>query len=248
MNLMFIKGVIYQVVKLITLIPIYFKIKRNPDKYTLEEKFAIINKYTEKTLKFCKIKITVSGYENLPNKNENVMFVANHANWVDAFILLAIVDRPVSMITAKEANWDKVPFIRGWMNMINCLHIDRNNTRNALRTINEASDILKNTSSIGVFPEGVVTLSDDITPFKDGVFRMAIKSQVSIVPIHIINSKDILKITSRWTGKAYSKNVRVEILPMINTHLNNSTVKTKELSNIVRTTLIEHKKEIENLS
>ena len=241
MNFMFLKGFLYQWLKLFSLIPTYIKIKANPNKYTLEDKFSIISKYVEDSLKFHNINLKINGYENLPDKTENVVFVANHANWIDAFILLKIMDRPSAMIVAKEANWERVPLVRDWMNMINCLYMDRSNNRNALKTINKASELLKDTSSIGVFPEGRVTLSDDVTSFKDGVFRMAIKSKAPIVPIHIKNTKDIIKISSRWTGRMYSKDVEVDILPPIYNHIKDNSIKTKELSNIVRDCIIENK-------
>ena len=207
-----------------------------------------MSEYSKSVLKVIGINFKVNGYENLPSKYKNVVFVANHANWIDTYILLSIIDRPAGMIAAKEAKWYKVPLVKDWMEMINCLHIDRANNRNALKTINRASDILKNTSSIGVFPEGVVTLSDELAPFKDGAFRMAIKAQVPIVPIHIKNTKDTLKMTSRWTGKAYAKDVEVDILPAVYNHMVDDKIKTKDISDIVRNILIEnqYKSEVDN--
>ncbi|MGL4912844.1 MAG: lysophospholipid acyltransferase family protein [Romboutsia sp.] len=232
MNFLFFKGLFYQVYRFISLIPIYIKFKRNPNKYTLEDKFKVLNDHTRKSLNFCKMKLNISGYENLPDGN--VLFVANHANWVDAFILASVIDRPCGMVIAKEANWEKFSFIKGWTNILNCIYIDRKNNRNALKSINKASNLLSETCSIGVFPEGIVTKSDDIFPFRDGAFRMAIKAQVPIVPIHIKNSKDVLVLTSRWTGKAYSKEIDVEILEPVYDHINSSKMKTKEVSTIVR--------------
>jgi len=250
MNFTFVKGVIYQILKLVSLVPTYIKMKMNSDKYTLDDKFSVVREYSKSVLKVVGINLKVNGYENLPSKDKNVVFVANHGNWIDTYVLLSIMDRPSGMIAAKEANWDKAPLVKDWMEMINCLHIDRANNRNALKTINKASDILKNTSSIGVFPEGGVTLSDELKPFKDGAFRMAIKAQVPIVPIHIKNTKDTLKMTSRWTGKAYAKDVEVDILPAVYNHIEDNKIKTKDISEIVRNILIEnqHKKEDKNIA
>ena len=249
MNLNFLKGIIYMILKLVSLVPTCIKMKRNPSKYTLDEKFSVVRKYSRDVLKCLGIKIKVSGYENLPDKDKNVLFVANHANWVDAAILLAVLDRPTSMIVAKEANWEKVPFIKDWMEMINCLHIDRANNRNALKTIQEGTNILKNISSVGVFPEGFVTLSDELAPFKDGAFRMAVKAQVPVVPICIKNTKDVLRISSRWTGNVYAKDVEVHILPPVYADIGDNKVKTKVVSDIVRDRFMEDKMELsENIS
>ncbi|MGL5313904.1 MAG: lysophospholipid acyltransferase family protein [Peptostreptococcaceae bacterium] len=232
MNFLFFRGITYQLFKLISLIPTYKKFKNNPDKYTLEDKFAATQDYVNKSLGVAQIKVNVIGRENLPKGN--VLFVSNHANWSDAFILMSVVDRPCGMVIAKEANWDKIPLIGSWTEMINCLHLDRTNNRNALKTMQEGSKILTDKSSIGIFPEGVVTKSDSLAPFKDGAFRMAIKAQVPIVPICIKNSKDIFEMTSRWTGNLYPTEVEVEILKPVCNHINNPKMKTKEVSNIVR--------------
>lgn len=242
MNYLFIKGTLYQIYKLIVLIPTYIKFKLNPNKYTLEDKFTVINKHSINTLKTIKVSTTIEGKENLPQGN--VLFVANHSNWVDAFILLSIVDRPTAMIIAKEANWNKFPLLKGWLNIFNCLHLDRHNNRNALKTMQDATNILKQTSSVGIFPEGIVTRSNTIGEFKDGAFRMAIKAQVPIVPVLIENSKDIYipNIGFRM-GKIHSKQVSIKILPAVYDHIENPKTKSKTISDIVRNQLLENQTE-----
>ncbi|MBQ8997673.1 MAG: 1-acyl-sn-glycerol-3-phosphate acyltransferase [Clostridium sp.] len=238
MNFLFIKGIIYQLFKFISLIPTYNKFKNNPNKYSLEDKYKVVQAYVNKSLRLAKIKVNVSGYENLPEGN--VLFVSNHSNWGDAFILMSVVDRPCGMVVAKEANWDKVPLISGWLDMINCLHLDRSNNRNALKTMQEGENILKEKCSLGIFPEGFVTKSDTLASFKDGAFRMALKAQVPIVPIYIKNSKGIFEMTSRWTGKLYPTQIDVQILEPIYNHIDNPKVKTKEISNLVRNNMINY--------
>ncbi|MEF9991631.1 MAG: lysophospholipid acyltransferase family protein [Romboutsia sp.] len=236
MNFLFFKGILGQLSGFVKVIPSYIKFKLSPDKYTLDEKFKIVQNHATKSLEDANIELIVSGYENLPDTN--VLFVANHANWVDAFIMLSIVDRPVGMIIAKEANWEKFSLIKGWSNMINCLYLDRKNNRNAIKTMNIASEILKTKSSMGVFPEGIVTRSDSLVNFKDGAFRMAIKAQVPVVPIVIKNSKDVFVPSSRWLGNLYSPTVHIEILPPVYDHMENVKMKTKELSTIVKSNML----------
>lgn len=231
MNFLFVKNIIYQIYKFISLIPTYSKFKFRSNKYTLNDKFIVAQNYINKSLNMANLNINVKGKENLPEGN--VLFVSNHANWADPFILLSVIDRPCGMVIAKEANWDKVPIISGWTNMLNCLHLDRKNNRNALKTMNEGTKILSNKSSLGIFPEGIVTKSNYLSPFKDGAFRMALKAQVPIVPICIKNSKDVFEMTSRWSGNLYSTDVEVEILKPVYDHINNPKVKTKDVSNTI---------------
>ena len=236
MNFRFIKVVIIEVFMFIKLIPTYIRFKNNKNNISQEEIYNVVRNHAKNTLKLMGVEFSVKGYENLP-KDENVLFIANHSNWIDGLILPAIVDRPIGMIIAKEANWEKFKFIDRWLKMFNCVYMDRKNTREGLKAIQEATNILKNTSSIGVFPEGLVTRSNKLMDFKDGTFRMAIKSNVAVVPIVIRNSKDIYLPTGRWYGKINKAYVEVEILPCIKSHINNPKMKTKELSNIAHSIL-----------
>lgn len=231
MNFRFIKVVIIQVIMLIKLIPKYIIFKNNKNNISLEEIYDEIRNHTKKTLKSMDVEVSVKGYENLP-KDTNVLFIANHSNWVDGLILPSIVDRPTGMIIAKEANWEKFKMIDGWLKLFNCVYMDRKNNREGLKSIQKATNILKNTSSIGIFPEGMVTRNNELVEFKDGAFRMAIKSKVPVIPIVIRNSKDIYVPKGRWYGKINKAYVEVEILPGIISHINNPKIKTKELSNI----------------
>jgi 1-acyl-sn-glycerol-3-phosphate acyltransferase len=224
------------------------------NKVTEDEFKNVIDICFEKNVKFgmdsCsanKFLKAIEGKENLPEGN--VLFVANHSNWIDAFIILSIVDRPTAMVIAKEANWEKFPILSGWLDMFNCLHLDRENNRAALKTMNEASNLLKETSSVGIFPEGMVTRSNDIGEFKSGAFRMAIKSQVPIVPILIENSKDVyIPSIGFKIGKSYSKQVSVKILPPVYDHIENPKIKSSVISDLVRNTLIENQEEIFEVS
>ena len=231
MNFRFIKVVIMQVFMFIKLIPTYRRFKNNKNYISQEEIYDVVRNHTKNTLKYMGIEFSVKGYENLP-KNKNVLFIANHSNWVDGLILASIVDRPTGIIIAKEANWEKFKFIDGWLKMFNCVYIDRKDAREGLKAIQEATSILKNTSSIGIFPEGLVTRSNELMEFKEGAFRMAIKSKAPVIPVVIRNSKDIYVPTGRWYGKINKAYVEVEILPCIKNHINDSKMKTKELCNI----------------
>lgn len=231
MNFRFIKVIIMQVFMFIKLIPTYRRFKNNKNYISQEEIYDVVRNHTKNTLKSMGIEFSVKGYENLP-KNENVLFIANHSNWVDGLILASIVDRPTGIIIAKEANWEKFKFIDGWLKMFNCVYIDRKDAREGLKAIQEATSILKNTSSIGIFPEGLVTRSNELMEFKEGAFRMAIKSKAPVIPVVIRNSKDIYVPTGRWYGKINKAYVEVEILPCIKNHINDSKMKTKELCNI----------------
>ena len=62
------------------------------------------------------------------------------------------------------------------------LPIDRENPRNAMKTIEMAADLMKNDQvSIAVYPEGTRNFGEGLLPFHNGIFKIAQKANVPVV-------------------------------------------------------------------
>jgi 1-acyl-sn-glycerol-3-phosphate acyltransferase len=59
-------------------------------------------------------------------------------------------------------------------------------------SVDEAARKIREGKSVMSFPEGTRSRDGSIKPFKKGMFHLAIKSGVSIVPISIVGAKDIM--------------------------------------------------------
>ncbi|MBE6065868.1 lysophospholipid acyltransferase family protein [Clostridium cochlearium] len=147
------------------------------------EKF--INNYvlnwSDYILKNVKIDLEVQGLENLPK--ENCLYVANHQSLFDIPVLLAGIRRPMGFIAKKEIK--KIKIISDWMEMINCVFIDRENIRESVKAINKGIDNLKKGHSMVIFPEGTRNKQGEIGEFKQGSMKLALKSGVPVVPVAI---------------------------------------------------------------
>ena len=73
----YIKFRIMQIFGFISSIPTLRKFRKEPDKYTSDEKFAYLKKLAAKSLKKVKINVNVIGRERIPK--EPVLFVINHS-------------------------------------------------------------------------------------------------------------------------------------------------------------------------
>ncbi len=70
--------------------------------------------------------------------------------------------------------------------------IDRENPRNALKTINHAADlILSNTTSVAVYPEGHRGTGIRLQEFKHGCLKIAVKADCPIVVTTIYGTQQI---------------------------------------------------------
>lgn len=134
-------------------------------------------------------RIRIAGQEHVPAEGA-VLFVGNHQGHMDSVIIHGYIDKPKGFISIVEVL--KIPILSTWMRHMRCVFLDRNDARQSAGCISEAIDNLKDGQSMVVFPEGRLSDGDDANEFKKGWLRLAIKSGVPIVPVHISGSYRIL--------------------------------------------------------
>lgn len=138
--------------------------------------------------------LKVMGKENLPEKGP-VLYVATHKSVFDIVILLTIIQEPTIFIGKKEVQ--KMPFVNKWFDALGCIYIDREDKRDALKSIIRGIEELKSGQSIVLFPEGTRNMSNDIQHFKEGGFKLATKSLVPIIPIALSNTYKVFEEKKR---------------------------------------------------
>jgi len=130
--------------------------------------------------------IRVEGLENLPPRDEAVMYVPNHCSFLDIFALSGYLPRRFKYISKIEIL--RIPFI-GWaMQFAKHIAIKRMDRASQVQTVRDAVDCLKAGSSLVTFPEGTRSKDGRLMEFKKGPFSMAAKAQVRVVPISIIGT------------------------------------------------------------
>ena len=145
--------------------------------------------------------VTVIGQEKVPT-DRAVLYVGNHRSYFDIIITYARCPRLTGYIAKKDM--EKVPLLRTWMRRLHCLFIDRENVKEALKTILAGIDNVKNGISMCIFPEGTRNKTDDLMlPFKEGSFKIAEKSGCPIIPMAITNSADVLEAHMPRVKKAH---------------------------------------------
>lgn len=139
----------------------------------------------------CGTKLTVIGEENVP-KDEPVLYIGNHKSYFDIIITYARCPRLTGYVA--KNNMEKVPLLSAWMKRLHCLFINREDVKEALKTILTGIDNIKNDISMCIFPEGTRNKTDELMlPFKEGSFKMAEKTGCAIIPMAINNSAEILE-------------------------------------------------------
>ena len=166
----------------------------------------------ESVLPVLRIRIKKSGMEKVP-KEGRFLLVCNHCNDSDPIILLRCFRAFQLAFISKREN--QTMFVIGpMMHKLLCQLINRENDREALKTILTCIQILKeDKASIAVFPEGGI-LSEDgkLHHFRPGVFKIAQKANVPIVVCTLKNTKDVVRNIKHLKPSSVEMNV-LEVIP-----------------------------------
>ncbi len=126
------------------------------------------------------------GVENVP-KTGAVLLAPNHQAYADPFLIGLPIRRPIHFMT-----WERPfrePYLRPILKYFQCFPVshDKPFDKNALKI---TQDLLRAEQCVMIFPEGARSKTGDLTDFKPGAFRVAIKHKVPIVPITLNGAFD----------------------------------------------------------
>ncbi len=147
----------------------------------------LVGNTAQLVLSILRMRMHTRGLEQLP-KDGRFLLVCNHINDLDPVVLLAYFKKSQLAFISKRENADM--FIVGKiMHKILCQRINRENDRDALRTIINCIKIIQeDKASIAVFPEGYTSKDGLLHPFRSGVFKIAQKANVPIVVCTVRNT------------------------------------------------------------
>ena len=137
-----------------------------------------------------RLRIHTEGLEKTP-KDGRFLLVCNHTSLADPVILLHCFAESQLAFISKRENADM--FLVGKaMHKIMCQTINRENDREALKTILKCIQLIKDDEvSIAVFPEGYIHPDKKLHQFRSGVFKIAQKTGVPIVVCTLKNAPQV---------------------------------------------------------
>ena len=122
--------------------------------------------------------------------DKSYMFIANHASLLDPWVMVAMSKNPIVFVGKKELV--KIP-IFGFFYKKTVIMVDRSSEKSRKRVYEMAKKRLKNGTSIGIFPEGMVPTENIVLgDFKNGAFSLAIEHQIPVVPQSYYDCKRLL--------------------------------------------------------
>jgi 1-acyl-sn-glycerol-3-phosphate acyltransferase len=139
-------------------------------------------------------KILVQGRKNLPAASEACIFIANHASYLDGYLLTTVLDRPFSFIAKAELK--KKPLVHFLLKRINTIFVERFDQKKSLADAKEIAEIGTEGRSLLFFPEGTFARMPGLLPFRMGAFEISARTGLPVVPVAIRGTRSILRADS----------------------------------------------------
>ena len=138
------------------------------------------------------VRVHTEGLEKIP-ADGRVMLVSNHLDNVDPVIIMHQVKKKQTLAFIAKREVASMFVVGKFMHKILCQRVNRENDREALKTILKCIDIIKkDKASVAVFPEGGIKGGNVLHPFRHGVFKIALRTQVPIVVCTLWGTQDII--------------------------------------------------------
>lgn len=156
--------------------------------------FAYARSWAKKILWLSGVRVVVHGAENV-DPGVRYIYAANHTSLFDIPVILAYVPDNVRIMYKQEL--EKIP-VFGWgLRISPFIAINRERSREAASTLDEAVATMQTGSSVLVFPEGTRSKDGALGSFKRGAFTMAVRSGRRIVPMSIQGAHKIIPAGSK---------------------------------------------------
>jgi len=112
--------------------------------------------------------------------------VSNHESYADIFLISHF---PWEMKWLSKDTMFRIP-VMGWMmRMANDIPIVRGKRESIVSAMRGCRDRLSKRVSVMIFPEGTRSPTEELLPFKDGAFKLAIEAGVPILPIAVAGTR-----------------------------------------------------------
>jgi 1-acyl-sn-glycerol-3-phosphate acyltransferase len=125
------------------------------------------------------------------DSNKAYIFYGNHSSWIDIAVVNRVIPRKLHFIAKSELKrkW----FVGGAIRSMDMIFVDRGNREDAIKSLDEAARRIRSGKDIIAFPEGTRSRDGKMKPtFKKGIFHMAIKAQVEMIPIAISGAFELV--------------------------------------------------------
>lgn len=139
-------------------------------------------------------RLSVTGRDNLPPLAQPCVYVANHASYIDALVLIAALPRNLSFVAKIELT--RKPLLRMFLKRLQVEFVERFDRHQVLLDAERLMEKARQAQSLLFFAEGTFTRIPGLREFYMGAFLTAAQAGICVVPIAIRGTRSILRAES----------------------------------------------------
>ena len=138
--------------------------------------------------------LRVEGLERLDGAGP-VVIVANHASYLDGFVLMATVPGQACYVVKRELAGQF--FARVLLKRLGAEFVERFDAQRGVEDTGRLLHVVRQGRAIVFFPEGTLTRVPGLQPFRMGAFLVAAQAGVPVVPVGIRGTRSVLR-SDQW--------------------------------------------------
>ncbi|MGQ0696086.1 MAG: acyl-[ACP]--phospholipid O-acyltransferase [Nitrospiraceae bacterium] len=128
-------------------------------------------------------RVRIVGHDHVPQQG-GALLVPNHMSFIDGFLLMASIDRPIRFVVSVA--FATHPLFKVLMNVMGVIPIaSSGGPRLILRALRNARQALDDDELVCIFPEGQITRTGTLLPFRRGFERIVKGRTTPIIPVHL---------------------------------------------------------------
>ncbi len=155
----------------------------------------IVRRWSRWFLRIPPVRFEVEGIENI-DPDTRYIVASNHLSTFDIPLLLWVLPIEGRFLTKQELF--KIPLVGVAMSRVGMIKINREAGRSSRSAIKEGVQLAAERGySLIVFPEGTRGNDGELLPFKKGAFRIAIDTQLPVLPVIIEGTDHISRPGSK---------------------------------------------------
>lgn len=148
-----------------------------------------MRRWSKDNLWLSRVRVEIEGLENIDRSGPQIL-VANHSGLHDILSLAAHL--PIQFRWIAKKSLFNVPFMGWHMRRSGYIAIDRENPREAAKSIIEAAREIQSGTNAIAFPEGTRSRTGDLGRFHAGAFALALRTGVPLAPVTIDGSSRVI--------------------------------------------------------
>jgi 1-acyl-sn-glycerol-3-phosphate acyltransferase len=138
--------------------------------------------------------LTVQGLEHLPAHGPYVL-VANHASYLDGFVLTAVLPGDISFVVKREL--EACFFARVLFQRLGAVFVERFDAQRGVEDTHRVLQTIQQGRAVAFFPEGTFRRPAGLLPFRLGAFIVAAQTGLPIIPLGLSGTRTMLR-AEQW--------------------------------------------------